>query len=613
MQAVVSKETIELHNAYEEFEQSCHQTSIEKNEQIAREHICHATSPQPNIYSGNLISDIEMFDTFNGDHKDTLFNQLGKTCMTGGGRVYLKRLLQSPLCHVGHLKDRQKTVKSIGTLNKKSKQILERIRNNESSFLWLFQEHNQVVQDIYQMVYYRSWLTSWLNGNSQAISSLNIYTILVSPSIGILSPIVYFVMPYLVLYFKMGIDISFYTYLRLTFKTMFITTTGIFGSTGGGIFDNLKYVSYGFSLIFYFQSLFNSIELSNTVYKISGVLTEKVNNIIQFLRDCKFLVKRYWKLGIAKTVFGCDLKTLDTRHSTLDNTFNTFDDVKLDTFSLLSNFGSRLKIFKDIKPLDYAPLLQQLYMLDAVWTIHSQIQSDGYTYATFDESAKPVYKANQLWHPCIPKDRVVCNDIDLGGESPTCNMLITGPNAGGKSTLIKAILSNTVLAQTLTIVAAKHIAMTPFHLIHSQINVPDCKGKESLFEAEMHRCKDSLDMLAQCKGPSLIVMDEIFNSTNPVEGVSGAYAIAKRLGTYNTNMTILSTHYMYLTKIVKEVLSFANFKMSVKIGPTGDIRFPYKLTKGVCTQFIALELLKKNGFHADLIEDALRVKALLTT
>jgi len=69
---------------------------------------------------------------------------------------------------------------------------------------------------------------------------------------------------------------------------------------------------------------------------------------------------------------------------------------------------------------------------------------------------------------------------------------------------------------------------------------------------------------------------------------------------------------MYLTKIVKEVPSFANFKMSVKIGAGGDIRFPYRLTRGVCTQFIALELLKKNGFHADLIEDALRIKDQLT-
>jgi len=149
--------------------------------------------------------------------------------------------------------------------------------------------------------------------------------------------------------------------------------------------------------------------------------------------------------------------------------------------------------------------------------------------------------------------------------------------------------------------------MTPFHLIHSQINIPDCKGKESLFEAEMHRSKNSIDMLNKCQGPSLIIMDEIFNSTNPIEGISGAYAIAKSIGSFKSNLTIICTHYLYLTNLSKELKHFENFKMSVEINKD-DIKFPYKLSKGVCTQFIALELLKKNGFDEDLIKNAIEIK-----
>lgn len=604
----LSKENLELHDAFEEFQLSCNQESSAQCEKIALQNVCHkATPPHADLYSGNLLVDIEVFATFSGDGSDTLFNQVGRACMTGGGRAYLASLLGCPLRDAQLLRKRQAAIKGVDGLTPDTRRVLDRVRANEASFLWLFEEHSDVVQDIYQMVYYRSWLTSWLNGDSRALTGLNIYTILVSPSIGILSPIVYFVMPYLVLRFKMGIDLSFYQYLHLTFKTMFISTTGIFGSTGGGIFDNLKYVSYGFSLIFYFQSLFNSVELAKTVYKISGLLTDKVNRILEFLRDTKQLVGLYWRPTIADQVFGCALTPPGPG-------VNTYEGVASDPFSLLSNFGSRLQVFRDIRPRDYVPMLQQLYMLDAVWAVQAQVDSHGYAYAAYADSAKtPVYRAVQLWHPCIPPERVVRNTVALGGDEATRNMLITGPNAGGKSTLIKAILSNAVLAQTLTIAAAKSLTVSPFHLIHSQINVPDCKGKESLFEAEMHRCKDSLDMLARCAGPSLVVMDEIFNSTNPVEGVSGAYAIAKRLGSCETNLTVLSTHYMYLTKIVKEVPSFANFKMPVRIGAAkGDIRFPYRLSRGVCTQFIALELLKKNGFHADLIEDALRIKEELT-
>ena len=212
----------------------------------------------------------------------------------------------------------------------------------------------------------------------------------------------------------------------------------------------------------------------------------------------------------------------------------------------------------------------------------------------------------QLWHPCVQNP--IKNDVKLD------NLIITGPNAGGKSTLIKSILLNIVLSQTLGVANSSYIKMTPFVYMNSQMNVPDCKGKESLFEAEMKRSKYNLDKLKEINGDgfSLMIMDEIFNSTNPVEGISGAYAIMKAISAYKTNLMVFTTHYVYLTNLSKEC-NFRNMRMSVNINKgeddkVRDISFPFILSDGVCRQYIALDLLKLNGFDADLIDNAIEIK-----
>jgi hypothetical protein len=598
MQFVLSKENLELSTAVSGIVQN---KCVLVNQDMASQYICHKCTRENNIYGGNLTNDIELFNSFSGDD-NTLFKQVDRHCTTGGSKVYLKYMLQSPLRDCGALIDRQSVIKKIEPLTTEHKDVMERIKENENSFLSLFGEEEETIKDVYKMVYYRSNFTSWLNGDEYAITALNVYSIIFSPSIGVLSPIMYFIVPYLVLYFKLGISMPFKSYIQMTFKTMFMTTSGILGKSGG-IFDNFKYISYAFSLIFYFQSMFNSIELSTTMYKISNLLTNKVNNVIQFIRDCQTIVDAYWNVEIPNDVFGCNVDKYDV------DTY--FQNVSTEPFSLLSNFGSRLKIFKNIKPEAYVPLIQQVYMLDTCWAIKQKVQLDKYAFAKFT-SNNVECNMTDMWHPCIAPEVVVHNNVKLGGDSDIRNMIVTGPNAGGKSTLIKAILSNVLLSQTLTIVAAKSSTISPFHLIHSQINIPDCKGKESLFEAEMHRSKESIDMLKECRGPSLIVMDEIFNSTNPIEGISGAYAIAKQIGSYKTNITIISTHYLYLTKLAAKLKHFANYKMGVEISGD-DIKFPYKLKKGICKQFIALELLKQNGFDAKIIKDAIEIKQLLTT
>ena len=184
-------------------------------------------------------------------------------------------------------------------------------------------------------------------------------------------------------------------------------------------------------------------------------------------------------------------------------------------------------------------------------------------------------------------------------------MLITGPNAGGKSTFIKSIAISVIFSQTVGIAFCESFEITPFSLINTYLNIPDCKGKESLFEAEMHRARDHIRKLEDTKKDELsfIVMDEIFNSTNPEEGISGAYAIAEKLSSYKNSVSIITTHFSYLTKLEEQEL-FKNYKIPITRDQDENIVYPYKIKPGVSNQYIALELLRNKGFNNDLVDNA---------
>jgi DNA mismatch repair ATPase MutS len=187
------------------------------------------------------------------------------------------------------------------------------------------------------------------------------------------------------------------------------------------------------------------------------------------------------------------------------------------------------------------------------------------------------------------------------------NAIITGPNAGGKSTLIKMMCSNILLSQTVCVTSSAYTELTPFYFVNTQINIPDTKGVESLFEAEMNRCLYNLNFIKKNQTrPCIIFMDEIFNSTNMIEAISGAYSILDKLSQYTNVMTIITTHFTYLTKL-KKTSNFECYRMNAILND-GDISYPYILSPGVSNQFIALELLRKRGFDASIIDYATRIK-----
>ena len=133
-------------------------------------------------------------------------------------------------------------------------------------------------------------------------------------------------------------------------------------------------------------------------------------------------------------------------------------------------------------------------------------------------------------------------------------IFLVGPSGAGKSTFIKSVIVNILFAQTICVASAEHFKMTPFRMIETYLHIPDSKGSQSLFEAEMYRSRDYLERLKELDSEdfSFIVLDEIFSSTNYIEGFSGAYAILKKIGNFQNTLSMTTTHYSDLEKLEKD-------------------------------------------------------------
>ena len=208
----------------------------------------------------------------------------------------------------------------------------------------------------------------------------------------------------------------------------------------------------------------------------------------------------------------------------------------------------------------------------------------------------------EVWNRRGEKVRTIA-DVPMGDTVPI-NGVLTGPNEGGKSTMLKALTLCLQLAQTTGIAPAAAMTFTPFHSIDTYLNITDDIGAgNSLFKAEVLRTQQLIDRVATAT-PGQFNFDEIFNGTSPVEGTAAAYSVAKHLGQFPNSMCMVPTHFPLLTQLETETTTFCNYKVSVNQFRDGSIGYPYKLEHGISNQHVALDILRNQGFDSNLVEEA---------
>lgn len=211
------------------------------------------------------------------------------------------------------------------------------------------------------------------------------------------------------------------------------------------------------------------------------------------------------------------------------------------------------------------------------------------------EPVGPVFEAEALGHPLIPPDQVVRNDLRLGGEEAPRVLLISGSNMSGKSTLLRSVGVNAVLALAGAPVRARSLRISPM-AIGATLRVQDSlQAGKSRFYAEITRLRTLVD-LADRPLPLLFLLDEILHGTNSHDRRLGAEAVVQGLIDRGA-IGLVTTHDLALADIAERLGPKARNVHFEDHLENGVMTFDYIMRPGVVRKSNALALMRAVGLE----------------
>jgi DNA mismatch repair ATPase MutS len=235
--------------------------------------------------------------------------------------------------------------------------------------------------------------------------------------------------------------------------------------------------------------------------------------------------------------------------------------------------------------------------LKAVGEAEALLSLSSYSYEHPDDpfpefvEGPPCFLAEQLGHPLIPIAKCVRNDISVCGETQV--LLISGSNMSGKSTLMRAVGINTVLAMAGAPVRALRLQLTPLQIGASILINDSLQEGSSRFYAEITRLRQICD-LAEKKPLVLFLLDELLQGTNSKDRLIGAEGVVRAL-LVSGAIGLISTHDLALTNLGERNDSrLHNVHLQDEI-EDGKMKFDFKLHDGVVTNSNGVELMRLIG------------------
>lgn len=228
-------------------------------------------------------------------------------------------------------------------------------------------------------------------------------------------------------------------------------------------------------------------------------------------------------------------------------------------------------------------------------------EQDGFCLPEPLESDRPSLSAEALGHPSIESDSVVRNPLQLNSERNV--WIITGSNMAGKSTYLKAVGVNLVLAGAGGPVSAQSFRWTPLTL-YSDVNVRDSLDEhKSYFQVEVERVLHIVHA-ANAKPMVFAIFDELFRGTNSEERYAISRAILRYLRSCGA-LVIAATHDLALTKLVEEdnEPGMENRHLREKVSGRA-MTFDYRLREGPAPTRNAIRVLEASGYPEELTKEA---------
>jgi hypothetical protein len=501
---------------------------------------------------------------------------------TMGGVKIIEKIVKNPINDKKILLQRQSVNYQIPQYQ------LEILKNTEKDLLWIMTLKEEIDDNISINLLFPSTIgIKYINYNKYSLNLFHLYKIIALPCMSVIFPLSVVYTPYYYINKHLKFNMSLIKYLTLLYEFMKIA----FKLSGNLKVDITKIITLFIYLGIYFYSIYQTFNVSYIIYKLREKLLNKLYGLIEFIKTSITIIKSSkdsWKPFFLYSI----------PDSILNLSINNLEKLDYDISSIY-------KLWKnETYRYDIINLLKIIYTIDNVNFISKLKNSDKWCIPTYDNTITKIWDAN---NPILSSSQVA-NPINLSK-----NIIITGVNAGGKTTYVKSITINVILAQTLGIINAVKGNIYLYDAISSFMRITDELGSKSYFEAETSYCNEMIKIaenLQKEKKRGLFLMDEPMHSTPPIEGVAVAFSVAEYLANIKGVTLIITTHFHNLMELEAKYKNlFINLSVNATYNDkTKNYDFNYKINKGGSKQIIAIELLEKNKFNKNIINSAIEIK-----
>ena len=505
-------------------------------------------------------------------YKDTCIDKWISTLpILEGSQILIEKLIRHPIKDKEILESRQNTIINYDI-------DIEILKEYENDILWIYKIADEINNNSsIEILFPSTFIINYINYIEQILDLYHLYKIYFIPMTSILYPLSTFIAPYLYIknYLKMNITITSYVEIFYNIIKYLFKTTGNFRS------DITKFVSIFLYVGIYLYNMYQTYEIALFLHNTKYKLHSKMQGLVHFVRHSQNIMKNL-PANIISPYF---------------NIKETYQRININ-----NSMTDIYRIWKDdnIKK-DISSLLKTIYAIDVIDTINKLLLSG--------EWSKAIYSNETLlWDAKNPilKSEQIANPVNLKK-----NIIVTGPNAGGKTTYVKTILANVILGQTIGITYSLRSQIILYDTINSFMRVSDILGTRSYFEAEAEYCLNMINKAVSISAQNkrgLFLMDEPMHSTPPTEGMATAYAVIEYLSKLDGISLIITTHFHKLVKL-EELYPEKFINLSVDAIPHNNrYIFPYKIKRGYSYQCIAIELLDIKEFPTIIIDNAIKMK-----
>jgi len=452
-----------------------------------------------------------------------------------------------------------------------------------------------------------------LNTNSTFLQCMSIYN-MSSPILSLALPIFFLIFPFILLNLQ-GIPLTMTKYIEVLKVVFQKHQFGQLFQINSATWEKRVYIiiSLGFYIFQIYQNVMSCIRFYKNISKIHEQLftmRDYIDETIKRMNEmevCCSHLKTY-------SPFINHMKERKDVLMEMHKEIECISEYKM-SFKKITEIGHIMKSFyKLYKDEDYKEALQYSFGFNGyIHNINQMKKSvqEGHMSAfkimkgSNDKSKKknnkPLFK--NAYFPSLVGKMPVKNTYNL--KRP---MLITGPNAAGKTTILKTTIFNILCSQQTGFGFYEFALFSPFDYIHCYINIPDTSGRDSLFQSEARRCKDIITVMKDSgeKSTHFCVFDELYSGTNPYEAIASATAFLRYLNKYTNSTYIITTHFLDICNRMEKDKTISNMHMKIDMN-CEDFIYTYKLEKGISNIKGVVKVLRDLEYPEYIINETKRM------